>query len=82
MRPVGSAAVTSVDMPVEGGFGRVGGAEMEALGNFFDGECGFVAKPGSDGEFGGIVPAPGGELFGGPAEAIEFFGDDAFGAKG
>ena len=34
VRPVGSAAVTSVDMPVEGGFGRVGGAEMEALGNF------------------------------------------------
>jgi hypothetical protein len=33
-------------------------------------------------EFGGIVPAPGGELFSGPPETRQFFGDDALGAGG
>ena len=58
-----------------------GGAEMEALGDFFDGEGGFVAEAGGDGKFGAIVSAPGGELFDGPAEAGEFFSNDALGTE-
>ena len=54
---------------------------LESLGDFLDGEGGFVVETGGEGEFGGIVSAPGGELFGGPTEAGEFFGDDAWCAE-
>jgi hypothetical protein len=61
---------------VQIGFGGVDATQVKSLADFFDGECGLFAKAGCDREFGGIVFAPGDELFGGPAEAIEFLSDD------
>ena len=55
---------------VQVGFGGVDAAEVKSLANFFDGERRLFPKAGRDGEFGGIVPASGSELFSGPAETI------------
>ena len=45
--------MASAKVSVQGGFGGVGGAEPEALGDFFDGQGGFVAELGSDGDYRG-----------------------------
>ena len=66
---------------VQVGFGGVDAAQVKSLADLLDGECSLFPEAGGDGEFGGIVFASGGELFGGPAEAIEFFSDDALGAE-
>ena len=66
---------------VQVGFGGVDAAEVKSLANLFDSECRLIPEAGSDGEFGGIVSASEGELFSGPTEALEFFGDDPLCAK-
>lgn len=56
---------------IEGGVGAVRGAQVQAFGVFFDGECRLAAEARADGELGGVALAPGGQVALGPAAAGE-----------
>jgi hypothetical protein len=58
-----------------------GCSQVEALSNVFDGQRCFFAEAGGDGEFVGIVFAPPGQLFCGPAQTVKFLGNDTNGAE-